>query len=111
MSTRRITVEEVLEAYRVTGVTPGRGSMKCCAMGAVLRSDGYEMDAPLDSGDKPPALAVFGEAYGCGFTQAFDGCVGNPDRWRNKDLERWKEGFADGQAVAAAVFQKQGSQA
>jgi len=109
MSTRRITVEEVLEAYRVTGIAPGKGDMMCCAMGAVLRAEGHDMEAHMLSDEEPVAFTLFGEPYGCGFTQAFDGVEGNPDRWHNGDLERWKAGFADGQAVAAAVFQKQGA--
>lgn len=73
--TKRITVEEVQEAYRVTGIQPSRGTVlgnACCAAGAVARHRGgvncrhmQQIYSWLD--------AQYGRDYMDGFINGFDG--------------------------------------
>lgn len=105
---RRITVEEVLEAYRVTGMKPSKGtycigldSNPCgCAMGALAIAAGICPGMALVGNW---SIEQFGQPYSDAFEDGFDGKV---RRFTNK---RAKQGYADGQAAAAAVFQEQGA--
>jgi hypothetical protein len=95
-ATRRITVEEVLEAYRVTGLKPVRGSTtivdgRCCPIGALLESK-FIQDS-LGSDER------FGREYGMGFVSGFDDCPSG--RFKSP---RFDDGYADGRAAAEAVF-------
>jgi len=120
MSTRRITVEEVLEAARKSKLRLRRGSMyrsdfKCaCAQGVILIADGVDEEVVNTKG----YLLMnerYGYPYAANFRNAFDDYNHREmfynDDWDDEERERAILGFADGQAVAAAVFQKQGSQA
>lgn len=100
---RRITVEEVLEAYRVTGMKPMRrytiirNQCAGCAIGALAVASGVpsELDCIYDWRDK-----MFGASYVKGFMNSFD------DTPPSMSNEQYNQGYADGQAVAAAVFQE-----
>jgi hypothetical protein len=120
MSTRRITVEEVLEAARKANIRLRRGTMydrqkHCgCAQGALLLAEGFDDEYVNTKG----YLAInerYGYPYAANFRNAFDDYNHREmfycDDWTTEERERAILGFADGQAVAAAVFQKQGAQA
>ena len=102
--TRRITVEEVLEAYRVTGLKPKQhihfdgGSGCACAIGAIAVSSGCEPSyyEVVEWGNVHLACD-----YRAGFMQGFDG-----DRMGviGSQLHDYCEGYADGTAVREAVF-------
>jgi hypothetical protein len=115
MPDRRITIEEVEEAYRVRGLEPTDWTY--------LEEDAEQADcfgvlapAGLDcNGIHAWACAEFGNEYRGGFVHGFDRERPKKARWADlvkqsaTDRERYDQGFADGQAVAAAVFQKQGA--
>jgi hypothetical protein len=111
MSTRRITVEEVLEAYRVTGILPcigtyctNKGEM-ACAIGALAIAAGSVRRGPVAY---HWATEEFGSDYVHGFVAGFDDEGFDDGRRENT---RAAEGFEDGDSVRKAVFQKQGAQA
>lgn len=102
MPTRRITVEEVLEAYRVTGLKPIQGNFYhsdgcCCAIGAVAISSGAKRGCG--------AVCRWAEThlhplYINGFLAGFD-----EDCARDFSSKQFTQGYADGTAVREAVFQ------
>jgi hypothetical protein len=126
MSTRRITVEEVLEASRTVNFKLRRGSMVrkeiqyACAQGALLLASGVEVEEVNNIGYLL-MNDIYGEPYAANFRNGFDGFIldfGGQTRevfyrpqWTGDDKQRADLGFADGQAVAAAVFQTQGAHA
>ena len=106
MPQRRITVEEVLEAYRVTGMKPVQGNFFrsdgcCCAIGAVAISRGTPRTSEGVCGWAETMLHA---AYLDGFIGGFDGAV----REESLGVEH-DQGYADGTAVREAVFGKQGA--
>jgi hypothetical protein len=104
---RRITVEEIREAYQRTGLKPVRRTWRawnnqtmqlecCCAMTALASCDGVDAHqsstgAIIDWGDRK-----FGSLYCFSFREGFDGFAAASFHS--------KEGYEDGRAVAAAIF-------
>ena len=93
---KRITVDEVLAAYRVTGMKPCRGSALCeedktCALGALCLRDTGSRSTVYDW-----AAEHFGDKYSAQFLAGFDY---EPPGYKIRSI-----GFRDGQAAAAAVF-------
>lgn len=99
---RRITVEEVLEAYRVTGLVPRRGTYcmtifgaRCgCAVGALGAANSIAVEnLSCWAGE------LYGTEYLAGFLNGFD-----KEIYVVEESDEILAGYADGQAVAAAVF-------
>ena len=95
---RRITVEEVQEAYRKTGLKPGRGVFNdgCgqgCPVGALALQAGVNS---IDWGH-----ANLSGYYASGFFHAWDGTK-TPAYFET--CETYQLGYQDGLAVAAAIF-------
>jgi hypothetical protein len=104
---KRITPEEVLDAYAKTGLKPCRvwsidmGDGSCCAVGAMRYAAGVDGD-PHEYIDKS-----YGYQYRIGFTFGFDdygGSVHDESEMPDWTDER-KMGYSDGLAAASAVFQ------
>lgn len=93
---KRITVDEVLAAYKATGLKPLRGSAissthSCCALGALSQQlRGHRRDVYSWS------YQEFGTEYSTGFTLGFD--------WGDDPSDITSQAFLDGRAAAAAVF-------
>lgn len=99
---KRITPEQVVEAYKVTGLKPCRvwttpTGGECCGMGAIAVAAGTA-DHPLLWAD-----GIYGHQYRLGFTFGFDDYGQN---WRQEEPRNadFDSGYADGLAAAAAVF-------
>jgi hypothetical protein len=97
--TNRLTVEEALEAWRVSGLTPERGAhshdrhRKCaCVLEALASLAGFAHWRDF-------GRQQYGQEYTVGFMHGFDD-IGRLDT----DTDRYRQGYADGQAIAAAVF-------
>lgn len=104
---KRITPQEVLDAYKRTGKKPVRGSMDdgrggCCAVGVLAIEQGWEWSS-VQSADQILGISTI---YNNGLTYGFDywgvgyGLLPSIAS-RHQD---WKDGFEDGKAIAAAVF-------
>lgn len=103
MSDKRITPEEVVEAYRVTGLKPVRHTARpfdgqCCGVGAISIHRGAK------PGDGPITYLEtdYGRGYLWAFVDGFDNLeIGTfaPD----PKYRRCIDGYADGQSCAAAV--------
>lgn len=98
---RRITPEEVLAAYhRHPEIKPARDcycfDCEACAIG-VLFVDGYGIPENDDTVENW-AQIEFGASYESGFVSGFD------DGEVMDRGDDWQQGYADGRAVAAAVF-------
>lgn len=112
----RITPEQVVEAYRVTGFVPVRGAFikrdnpndNCQMCGAtavaVAEKKVHWLDLLNDSSGRRErdigAALGLDEWYLCGFTAGFDG-IG---RVNSFNYEAFITGYSDGRAAAAAVF-------
>lgn len=103
--TKRISVAEVVEAYRVTNLKPCRvdiGSRycgECCGMGAVV--------VAAIGPDNPNRYAYLDATYGVSYRNGFQDGFDDNERWLPRtagDPDRYKQGHADGIACAAAVF-------
>lgn len=98
---KRISVDEVLAAYKATGLKPARGFGKpntlgmCCAIGALYCSGRKKVTSVYEWADRR-----FGRQYASDFIDGFDTLDGNR-KYRSR-------GFRDGRAAAAAVFGDQG---
>ena len=100
---RRITPDEVLDAYEKTGMRPMAGQYESyggdpeqvfgCGLGAMMRAglDIYDADQ-LD------------QFYRVGFAQGFDFAFGeSTPKYRYSHVESWAIGFADGVMTAGRV--------
>lgn len=101
MTTRRISVADVLEAYRTTGLKPERGhahvtQKKCCPIGALGLIAGVHERDRYGWADRK-----FGNEYVNGFLAGFDET--NSSASRDEQTES-AIGFRDGIAAATAVF-------
>lgn len=100
MSDKRITPEEVVEAYRVTGLKPARkkiyGDTCRCGLGVMAAY----ADSPVHPYDW--ANDEYGVPYVDGFFKGFDGwdTAGISEDWNDRE---W-QGYEDGQKCATAVF-------
>jgi hypothetical protein len=95
----RVTAEQVLEAYRVTGIQPCRRNPYNCALGALAQQnkEHYLHDY---------VVPLYGESYKWGFFDGFDGREAGSLYAQSveQDLTRYDEGFEDGTKAANAVF-------
>lgn len=103
---RRITVDEVLEAYRKTGLVPERGAYYkegcACGLGVILFAAGADMNVGDDSlNAEVEKLLGIDDSYRVGFVRGFDGKLPLPNR---ENQAVFDIGYTDGQACAAAVF-------
>jgi hypothetical protein len=97
---KRITPQEVLEAYEKTGLKPMQGDYYpqegcACGMGAIATSNGY-----IDTGLEPFYSKLFrkyGTKYHDGFTHGFDGGTVVMNN------ENFIKGHTDGKAAWEAV--------
>jgi hypothetical protein len=116
---KRITADEVVEAYRKTGIQPTtreyffrdqHGVESCCAIGAISiaadRSIVSECVHKTCNNISRFAASNFGR-YGWGFTAGFDGRgMAFVDQFiKARDIEPTvvKQGYEDGNAAAIAV--------
>lgn len=95
---RRITVEEVKEAYAKTGMTPTRNNYgadsNCgCAIGALARLAGKH---PVDF-----RWETFEPSYSLSFMDGFDDA---PLCTKYRDTRTAEIGYQDGKDCAAAIF-------
>ncbi len=105
---QRVTVEQVLEAYRATGCKPtvnqlhgmpGKHDEKnCCGIGVLLFAKGCD---PQHEDFDSEAKDMFERAYLEGFYEGFDGGECGIEGYTD---EQWMEGWQDGNASALAVF-------
>lgn len=106
MLTRRVSVEEVQVAYAVTGFIPKRADCALCALAAVIKHQtGLDPAGFNIKGDKAWEWVDknLGWDYACGFMDGFDtepSCLSLKGHW----IERKREGYMDGVAVAVAMF-------
>jgi hypothetical protein len=94
---KRITPEEVVEAYAKTGLKPARDTAygpECCGIGAIAAVNGVVNDSPYAW-----ARHKYDSDYVDGFLCGFD------DRSMYQTDGPFRIGFNDGLAAAAAVFQ------
>jgi hypothetical protein len=107
----RITPEEVVEAYRKTGLTPERTGMdwfsedgKCgCGATAVMKARNPDFcNSTLKFGDAIELLGV-SRPYLRGFVVGFDGL--SPI---DMDLQEYAQGYQDGVDSCRAAFQEAG---
>ena len=107
MTQPRITVDEVKAAYEKCGRKPVRqmwipSKRSCCPAAAVYiatnpGADVNRLDADIVAHGW--ACRAYGHDYVDGFTRAVDGCVLS----RTASVDE-KQGYADGVAVASAIF-------
>lgn len=106
----RITPDQVVEAYRKTGVKPMQGNwhngsesdLCCCGLGALYLAAGEPvLTLTLNSyaHHVQQVLNIPGN-YLIGFTNGFDGKV-MPEEWVNREFE--PQGFHDGRLAWATV--------
>lgn len=115
---KRITPEQVLEAYNGTGLTPGNqmwlyfrgdGTACVCALSAIAISQGklYEYEIASDDftrRDMAEALDL-PVAYVHGFTNGFD-CADYYNVYTDEvDRMNYKQGFEDGERAWRTVAQ------
>ena len=105
MADKRISVEEVVQAYKVTGLKPKRGDfgidgLPCCGIGAIGAKAGHA--SPWER--RLYAMDAFGAGYVHGFAHGFDGYEFSIENLKEDHIQRYTEGYADGQAAAIAVF-------
>lgn len=108
---KRITPDEVLAAYKATGLKPARylwytedNGGCACAMGALIA---WKYPGELEAVDEDDieikcddiSSCDWGLSYSCGFVTGFDS--GDLPSERS---EEWQYGFDDGCSAAAAVF-------
>lgn len=100
---KRITPEEVVEAYKSTGLKPVRGTFcwgsRACGLGTVCISRGKMPTSPLMVSR---SLGIEME-YLLGFVNGFDG-IHKASIGIDESNETLSLGFADGKLAAAAVF-------
>lgn len=103
---KRITVEEVKAAYELTGFKPERHLYvdlieRCaCGIGVVAIAGGVVADSAVIDRF---GTDTYGCEYVCDFIKGFDG-----EEWDGKTGHEM-DGYKDGQACAAAVFNEQGA--
>lgn len=104
---RRITVEEVKAAYAKTGIVPDRNDCSRCAMAALIRAAGIPVDGPSSFGQKGREWVAshFSRPYRAGFINAFDGASPCTYSGAPEDQALYDQGYDDGEACAAAVFE------
>lgn len=111
----RITPEQVVEAYRVTGLKPVREDWitldnKCgCALTACMLHSGYSIDsinADIEQCCEPVPEEVLqlDNRYVIGFVRGFDSGDDPTIGWHDDDAKALGLGYADGTAAAKAVF-------
>jgi hypothetical protein len=120
---KRLTVDQVKAAYAKIAAAPCRGSMvagargidlACCGLGAFALANDVEPIHDDDEGeyDEGPIWNFvsdqLGPHYVSGFYNGFDDVGGVRLAWHDNEPQRWKDGYADGQRAAAAVFTKKG---
>jgi hypothetical protein len=114
---KRILVSDVLAAYKATGLKPSQqcgsrwaGEGMACGLGAVAAAT---IDVPQWKGHALFSWRVewlaerlgLKSSYVYGFADSFDGDDRTPhDSFTWWDEEEYDQGYADGQAAAAAVF-------
>lgn len=106
---KRLSPDEVIDAYQKTGRIPQRGSYRgfdgstfACGVGAVALAQKNCADA-LDIFQTFVYELDYGLTYHDGFTSGFDGRIRElikPERW---EFKRFVEGYEDGQAAWEAV--------
>jgi len=102
---RRITVDEIKEAYKATGLTPARntwgesGSGCACGLGVLAVAAGVPIDDLCS--DVVYDTINLDEFYGLGFTNGFDG---NTRLGALSHRPGFNQGYDDGAAAAAAIF-------
>lgn len=98
---KRISVEDVVEAYAKTGLKPGRTLFKAtdgriCGLGVVGEANGLNHSRMYREFEDRLGISV---NYCSGFWRGFDGLQIYECR-----CEEMRAGFADGSAAARAVF-------
>ncbi len=105
---KRITPEQVLEAYRVTGAKPithmfalkSPAGWCCCGMGVLYAAKGLRTEQIM-----PAIEDDFDNDYMTGFSAGFtDGSKGVHSKQHRGLLGRAQEGYIDAQSCASAVF-------
>ena len=108
MRNERITVSEVQAAYKKTGLSPRRGvyvlcgQSQCgCPITALYCIQPVIVGSVQSEDVRFWANARYGPEYHSGFVDAVDG---KDEESRRMVGRRYDDGFADGRAVASAIF-------